>query len=682
MKLKTKMFVSICGIALLSFAVTITLITIQAVKNSKAESINLVSEMGSRYSRAVKNEMDISADAARNLAATVGGIKETTLVPDREMVNQIIKRMMESDTAFWGIWNTWEKDAFDGKDAESIGQPGSTASGRYCGYWYKSEGKKILSSTSEPKPGAPWYYESFDKKIPFVTEPTVYPELGNMMLVSFCEPIVVNGKSMGVAGIDQDMARFSELIDKIRPYDSGYGILLSNKGMVVAHPDASYIGKSARDLPEISPAGLEAAASGKLLVDYFDSEKLKSQAMMVYTPVTIGKTDLPWSLAIVVPMENVLKNAHSLRNMSILIGLISIAILFAVVYAIASLIILRPINEMIAGFKDIAQGEGDLTKRLKETSADEFGILAKWFNTFMAKLQVIITDLSQKSELIGGASRDLKTIAVEMAQVTSSTSERADQVSDATSEMSGNIESVAAAMEETSTNIDVVASAIEEMTSTINEIAANTGKAREVSDQAVVRAKNSLIKMKDLGTAAKDIGNVTEAISEISEQTNLLALNATIEAARAGEAGKGFAVVASEIKALAKQTAEATLEIKSKIEGIQGATSESVKEIDGVSRVINDMNEITATIAAAIEEQSIATRESAENLAQAASGVQEVNVNINQTSNVSVRINQDIKEVNNATNQISENSDKVAVSSEKLNTLFNDMSALISQFKI
>ena len=111
-----------------------------------------------------------------------------------------------------------------------------------------------------------------------------------------------------------------------------------------------------------------------------------------------------------------------------------------------------------------------------------------------------------------------------------------------------------------------------EMTSTINEIARNSEKARTITHESASRAQDVAVKVNALGNAAQEVGNVTETITEISAQTNLLALNATIEAARAGEAGKGFADVANEIKELARQTAEATLEIKGQIEGIQNST--------------------------------------------------------------------------------------------------------------
>ena len=132
----------------------------------------------------------------------------------------------------------------------------------------------------------------------------------------------------------------------------------------------------------------------------------------------------------------------------------------------------------------------------------------------------------------------------------------------------------------------------------------------------------------------REIGKVTETISEISSQTNLLALNATIEAARAGAAGKGFAVVAGEIKALAQQTATATEDIKSRISGVQNSTSSGIAEIEKISRVIFEVSDIVGSIAAAIEEQTVSTKDIARNIAEASFGVNDVNERIAQSSEV------------------------------------------------
>ena len=163
-------------------------------------------------------------------------------------------------------------------------------------------------------------------------------------------------------------------------------------------------------------------------------------------------------------------------------------------------------------------------------------------------------------------------------------SSKSSEVTSSAETMSSNLNSIAAAAEEASANTNMVATATEQMTASINEIAQNTEKARDITGGAVTQANNAVELVEELGRTSEQIGNVTKTITEISDQTNLLALNASIEAARAGEAGKGFSVVANEIKELARQTAEATREIKSRVDGIQGATEGTMTEI-GQTRV-------------------------------------------------------------------------------------------------
>jgi methyl-accepting chemotaxis protein len=188
--------------------------------------------------------------------------------------------------------------------------------------------------------------------------------------------------------------------------------------------------------------------------------------------------------------------------------------------------------------------------------------------------------------------------------------------------------------------------------------------------------------MAKLGASADAISKVTETITEISEQTNLLALNATIEAARAGEAGKGFAVVANEIKELAKQTAMATLDIKNKIDDVQQTTTGTVQDIREISTVINNVNEIVATITSAVGEQSKATQEIALNINQAAEGLGEVNENVSQISVVASTITHDIALVNSASEDVSVTSSEVQVSSRNLQSLAMDLQKAVDSFKI
>ena len=188
--------------------------------------------------------------------------------------------------------------------------------------------------------------------------------------------------------------------------------------------------------------------------------------------------------------------------------------------------------------------------------------------------------------------------------------------------------------------------------------------------------------MQELSQAAQAIGQVTETITTISDQTKLLALNATIEAARAGAAGKGFAVVAHEIKELARQTADATEDIKKKVSGIQGSTTGTLADLARISQVIGNVSEIVNTIATAIEEQSTVTKDIARNVGEAATGVEEANQRVSQISTVSQSVAKDITAVNQANADIASGSEQVLISSTELSKLAEDLQRLIGQFKI
>ncbi len=329
-----------------------------------------------------------------------------------------------------------------------------------------------------------------------------------------------------------------------------------------------------------------------------------------------------------------------------------------------------------------AMAGGDLTKTMDVNQQDEIGILAKSLNEMAGNLRRMFGDISTGVGTVGESAVQLAAISNQMSSGAESTAARSGQVAAAAEEMSANQNSIAAAMEQASVNVNMVAAATEEMSATINEIASNSSKAKEITTAAVNQSLKASQRVNELGKAADEINKVTEVITEISEQTNLLALNATIEAARAGEAGKGFAVVANEIKALAKQTAEATLDIKNKIQGIQEATGVTVTEINEISEVIADVDKIVATIAAAVEEQTATTREIAQNVQQASQGIAEVNENVSQSSTVATEIASDIATVNNSANEMNQASNQVKISAEELSKVADKLKVMVAQFRI
>lgn len=265
-------------------------------------------------------------------------------------------------------------------------------------------------------------------------------------------------------------------------------------------------------------------------------------------------------------------------------------------------------------------------------------------------LQLEVTAVNDKAgDYIGPMlSWSVITRNVEMAE---SVSGVVSNVSSAATEMQQSAQSMQTTAEQANSTAGTVASATEELSSSISEINRQVAHSSEVTRNAVAESERTSEMIGSLAEAAQRIGEVVDIIQDIAAQTNLLALNATIEAARAGEAGKGFAVVASEVKNLATQTAKATEEISGQIGEIQGATKSAVDANEEITKRITEINEVSTTIAAAVEEQGAATEEVARN--------------ISQVSEASTETGRMASELLQATSELAEQGDKLKTEVEK-----------------
>ena len=344
----------------------------------------------------------------------------------------------------------------------------------------------------------------------------------------------------------------------------------------------------------------------------------------------------------------------------ILAGLVlaAVCITFGIVLIMLSVQVTRRLGSLTSTVVRLA--DGDLGVDIAYSKLpDEIGAMARAIQVLKeSAVERVRLETEQETQR---AAREKRTASVErlvqdfdrtVSAILSSVSGASAQLSDTAGSMATLAEetnrqasATTAAAEQTSMNVQTVASATEEMTASIREISEQVSRSNSVAARAVREAQDTTGSVRNLAGEVARIGEVVKLIQNIASQTNLLALNATIEAARAGEAGKGFAVVASEVKQLANQTAKATEDISAQIDSVQTATQGTVSAIEGIGGTIGTMNEIAATIAAAIEEQSATTAEISRNVQQAAQGTGEVSGNIAQVHEAAAQTGQAASQV-------------------------------------
>ena len=456
-----------------------------------------------------------------------------------------------------------------------------------------------------------------------------------------------------------------------------------------------------------------------------DAVILEKNYLTGYKPLITQSNEVIGILFVGIPKETVNMLIESNIRVSLVFILIASLLSFVLLSFILFFVIkslLHPIQITTDMLKDISEGEGDLTKRLKITNHDEMGQLSMHFNTFIEKIHELVKNIAlssdtlfESSDQLSKTSEEFVNNAIRMGQQSHLVSASSEQISSnanviasAAEQSSVSVSTVAAASEEMATSIaqvsvvaktttdnvnkaveDIgklnsnmetagqsitdlvheisgVVSAIEEMNATIAEIAKNTNTASNISIKAAKEAEIANSVMQEMQKSSAEIGKVIKLINDIADQTNMLALNATIEAASAGDAGKGFAVVANEVKSLAHQTAEATANIANQINEVQKAVDNSTTSISNITDIINNLNEINTVIASSVEEQNITTNEIAHSSGRMSNSATQVQGQISNVIRYAGRIQTNASEVGKAVGAIAQNAYESADASAEM----------------
>jgi len=420
----------------------------------------------------------------------------------------------------------------------------------------------------------PWYKGAESSSTSTLTEPYIDAATGQT-IISIATAAKKAGQSVGVVGGDLSL---QTLIDTLSARDfsgMGYAFLVSADGKILVHPDKTLVMKSLKeaypqDTPRISSDFSEITVDGKTRI-------------VTFAPIK-GLPSVNWYIGLSVDKDKAFSMLSQFRTSAVIATVIAVAIIIALLGMLIRILI-QPLHVMTRAMEDIADGEGDLTKRLTIQNQDEFGVLGTAFNRFVERIHGSIREVSS-------ATGQVNEVALRVVAASNSSMYNSDQQASRTNSVAAAINQLGAAAQEIARNAAQASTQASDARGLAEDGQQVVDRSIKAMNQLSSMLSASSSNIESLNSKTVNIGQILEVITSISQQTNLLALNAAIEAARAGEAGRGFAVVADEVRNLAHRTQESAQQVQTMIEEPQVGARESVSTMSDSQRHSQDSVEI------------------------------------------------------------------------------------------
>ncbi len=585
----------------------------QRLAFSEAESIAL------EQSSLTLGKLQQAESAVMAFAAVALQMKEEG-DPSRQALSGIAKGVLASSPDFFGAWLLWEPNAFDGRDAEFVGNAElGNAEGRANAYWLREQGGFTYDGSDDYDHE---HYYTLPKQKRRLTVIPPYRDMDTkekVLMTSLAMPLVKGGAVLGVAGIDIELEFLHGIIKGITPHQTGYAMLLSDRGAIIADP---------RELKE-ADKGKEVLADGEVVRNIAEGKVFSRTEISImngekvfgfYIPVRMRSFEKPWYFMVALPVDKIMAESRRILALQLGVSCGALVVLVLLVFYTAGGVA-APLQRIAAYAQEVARGnyKAELDPR---GFARELQDLRRSLGVMLESLLGSMRESEQRNE---EAAREAQRAREAMAEA-----EKARQASEenhkAMLSVAGRVEAVSRKLQQTSALMteklndagketrsqnalmEQTVEAIARMSESTRQVSDNAGDAAEFAERTRERATegarvvNGTIEafesirreaealggqINDLGQRTEGIGGILDMINDIADQTNLLALNAAIEAARAGEAGRGFAVVADEVRKLAEKTMQATKQVGEAVGGIRSSMKVSA---EGVARTAETVN--------------------------------------------------------------------------------------------